>query len=110
MLETNDDATLEKRQVEEVSSREREKGQPVDESEVDEVALIKEANESEASERNEEPDEKIAYFLRGKGLSENLVKTLINADLTDEYVRSAEIDELYLKSFNTYLYIYLIYR
>ncbi|XP_025074429.1 uncharacterized protein LOC105428965 [Pogonomyrmex barbatus] len=50
----------------------------------DEIRMIKKAKESK---KDEEIDEKIVTFLHEKGLSENLIKTLIKNDLTDEHIR-----------------------
>lgn len=85
MLETNDNAILEKGR-EDVNSREQEERQPMDNLN-EEMQVTKEAMKIETSELNEEVIEKITLFLRGKGLSEKLVKTLIDTDLTDEHVR-----------------------
>lgn len=62
--------------------------------EVIEEEVIKEVKETEENKRDEEIDERIATFLHEKGLSENLVKTLINAGITDELIRLTKIDKL----------------
>lgn len=54
-------------------------------SDVEDTQVIERVKESEKDE-----DKKITTFLRGKGLSETLIKTLIDTGLTSENVRLAE--------------------
>lgn len=51
------------------------------------VYVIGSVNNIEKSTEEEETTKKIMLFLREKGLSENLIKTLIDANLTNEYIR-----------------------
>lgn len=50
---------------------------------------IQAINEIKELVASEEADKNITEFLRMKGLSDDIVKTLINVDLTDEYIRLA---------------------
>ncbi|EFN81724.1 uncharacterized protein LOC105185778 [Harpegnathos saltator] len=84
MQEVRDEATFLEEQRENVNFYDE--GQRTDES-VEEIQAIKEVKKPDGSGGYEEADKNIAAFLRMKSLSEDLVKTLINADLTDEYVR-----------------------
>lgn len=52
---------------------------------------IQAINEIKELVASEEADKNITAFLRMKGLSDDIVKTLINVDLTDEYIRLALI-------------------
>lgn len=90
MLEISSDTVLE-RQLEE------DEEEQLEGTSIEEVEVIKGVKETERNKRDVEIDKNIATFLRDKGLSENLVKTLINAGLTDEHVRltDSEIDKLY---------------
>ncbi|XP_032670655.1 uncharacterized protein LOC116843882 [Odontomachus brunneus] len=83
MQEVNDDRIFNEQDA---NFYEQGEGQRTDES-IDEVSATKEVKELVASGRREEANKHIAAFLRAKGLSGDLIKKLINADLTDEYVR-----------------------
>lgn len=87
-METSDDAILKNRQ-EDVNFCEQDEGRMTDESSQEIIQASEEGKEIERSKGGEEADKIIATFLHGKGLSENLIKTLINTDLTDEYIRLA---------------------
>ncbi|XP_020292217.1 60S ribosome subunit biogenesis protein NOP8-like [Pseudomyrmex gracilis] len=56
-------------------------------SDVEDAQVIEKAKELEKSEEDEDADKKIMTFLREKGLSKTLIKTLINTGLTNENVR-----------------------
>lgn len=94
MLEISSDTVLERRSEED--ERDEEENQLEGKS-LEEIEVIREVKETERNKRDVEIDESIATFLRDKGLSENLVRTLINAGLTDEHVRltDSEIDKLH---------------
>lgn len=98
-MEISDDTVLEEQSEEDVHEQDEEK--QLEERSIEEIEVIKEIKETEKSERNEEIDKSIATFLREKGLSENLIKTLINTGLTDKHVRLTEIDKLY-----RYIFVY----
>ncbi|EFN62701.1 hypothetical protein EAG_05489 [Camponotus floridanus] len=85
MLEISGDTVLE-RQSEE-NAHEEDEGEQLEGKSMEEIEVIKGVKETEKNKRDLEIDKSIATFLRDKGLSENLVKTLINAGLTDEHVR-----------------------
>lgn len=87
MQEISDDTVLEEESEKNIHEQDEEEQleERSIEGEIEEV--IKEVREIEDNERDEETDKNIATFLRKKGLSENLIKTLINTDLTDEHVR-----------------------
>lgn len=85
MQEINDNTFLEKQQEDII--REQEEDQ-VEERSIEDIQVIKDVKETR---KTEETNEKVATFLHEKGLSDNLVKTLINSDLTDEHVRLAEL-------------------
>ncbi|KMQ95380.1 dpy30 domain-containing protein 2 [Lasius niger] len=84
-MEISDDTVLEEQSEEDVHEQDEEK--QLEERSIEEIEVIKEVKETEKSERDDEIDKSIATFLREKGLSENLIKTLINTGLTDEHVR-----------------------
>lgn len=94
MLEISGDTVLEKQSEEEV--HEQDEGEQLEGKSIEEIEMIKEVKETE-KKRDLEIDKSIATFLHNKGLSENLIKTLINAGLTDEHVRltDSEIDKLH---------------
>lgn len=52
-------------------------------------------NDVKETRRAEEINGKAATFLHEKDLNKNLVETLSDTDLTDEYVRLAGIDEYF---------------
>ncbi|XP_070162587.1 gelsolin-related protein of 125 kDa-like isoform X2 [Polyergus mexicanus] len=87
MLKINDDTILEKQSEEDVQELDEEEQLEEESIEVIEEEVIKEVKETEENKRDEEINKSIATFLREKGLSENLVKTLINAGFTDEHIR-----------------------
>ncbi|KAM0726365.1 DPY30 domain-containing protein 2 [Formica fusca] len=80
-------ACVEKQSEEDVQELDEEEQLEEKSIEVIEEEAIKEVKETEKNKRDEEIDKSIATFLREKNLSENLVKTLINTDLTDEHIR-----------------------
>ncbi|XP_011869586.1 PREDICTED: uncharacterized protein LOC105562982 isoform X1 [Vollenhovia emeryi] len=82
ILEINDNTFLEKQHEDIV--RKQEEAQVKERLIEDNVEMIKDVR---ATRRDEETDGKVATFLQEKGLSENLVKTLINTGLTNEHVR-----------------------
>lgn len=86
MQEVNDDRIFEKQQ--DANFYEQDEEQRKDET-IDEIPAIKKVKKLVTSGGREEADKDIAAFLRAKGLSGDLVRKLINADLTDEYVRLA---------------------
>lgn len=93
--ENQSEENIQEQDEEELEDEELDKEQLEEKSiEIIEEEVIKEVKETEENKR-EEIDESIATFLREKGLSENLVKTLINAGLTDEHIRLTEIDKLH---------------
>lgn len=95
MLKINDDTILEKQSEEDVQELDEEEQLEEKSIEVIEEEAIKEVKETEKNKRDEEIDKSIATFLRERNLSENLVKTLINAGLTDEHIRLTKIDKLH---------------
>lgn len=88
MQEVDNNIILEEQQERDTNFHEQNEGQLSDES-IEEIQVIKEVKEFDATEEHEEANKNIVIFLRAKGLSDDLVKTLINTDLTDEYVRLA---------------------
>lgn len=95
MLEISGDTVLERQS--EKNSHEEDEGEQLEGKSMKEIEVIKGVKEIEKNKRDLEIDKSIATFLRDKGLSENLVKTLINAGLTDEHVRltDSEVDKLH---------------
>lgn len=87
MQESDDNIFLEKQQ-ENVIHVKQEEDEAKERSAVDDMKVIKDVKEMR---RDEEIDGKVATFLHEKGLSENLIETLINTGLTDERVRLAGI-------------------
>lgn len=92
MQEINDNTFLEKQQENIIHKKE---GDQIKESSIDDnIQVIKDVKETKREEReDEEINEKVVTFLHEKGLSKNLIKTLINASLTDEHVRLAIINQ-----------------
>lgn len=84
MLEINDDTILEKQSED---ALEQDKEEQLEEKSIEKIEVIKEIKEVEKSKKVEEID---VTFLREKGLSENLVKTFVDAGVTDEHVRLLE--------------------
>lgn len=101
----SDDAVLEEQQREEDVMNEREdvmdeqEEQFIKKNSVEDTQAIERTKEIRESDKNEDADKKITTFLHGKGLSETLIKTLINSGLTNENVRLAEINKLQYSSF-----------
>lgn len=95
MLEISGDTVLERQSEED--AHEQDEGEQLEGKSMEEIEVIKGVKEIEKNKRDLEIDKSIATFLRDKGLSENLVKTLINAGLTDEHVRltDSEVDKLH---------------
>ncbi|EZA61550.1 hypothetical protein X777_07883 [Ooceraea biroi] len=90
MMEISDDVILEREQQEEEEEDDdiiyQEKEYQLEEKLDEEILVIKEVKEIKKTEKSEEADTKIATFLHEKGLSENLIGTLINTGLTDEHI------------------------
>lgn len=84
-MEISDD-TISKKRQEDVNLGEQDKEQLTEESSQEIIQESEEAKEIERHKEEDEADERIATFLHERGLSENLIKTLINNDLTDEYI------------------------
>jgi len=92
MQEINDNTFLEKQQENIIHKQEREqiKERSID----DNIQVIKDVKKTNRKGReDEEINEKVVTFLHEKGLSKNLVKTLINVGLMDEHVRLAVINQ-----------------
>lgn len=96
MQRADDDTIFEQQQEDEIFLKQTDGHSPGES--VEEVQASKEIEEIQASKgieafdtsgEHEEAEKNIVVFLRAKGLSNDLVKTLIDTDLTDEYVRLA---------------------
>lgn len=98
------DAILEEQQREEDVMNEREdvmheQEEQLKKNSVEDTQAIERTKKVGESDENEDADKKITAFLHGKGLSEILIKTLIDSGLTSENVRLAEINKLQYSSF-----------
>lgn len=98
------DAVLEEQQREEDVMNEREdvmyeQEEQLKKNSVEDTQAIERTKKVGESDENEDANKKITAFLHGKGLSETLIKTLIDSGLTSENVRLAEINKLQYSSF-----------